>query len=143
MKSVLRLVRRGDDQFAAEPIERAHHGDLLRLPGCRHAQVGAPLGPGAGEIRMRQRLALVGEQQNDIAGLGLRLAQFEPQADTIDLVAICRPFSVCRGRRKRNLFSAAPWRAASGRSRRPRDLDLFDEPGERPVRPSATGAEQQ
>src|SRR5712692_1046045 len=75
-----------DNQPATGPIECAHHGDLLGLSGRLHAQVGATLGPGSRQIRMRQRLALVGEQQNDIAGLRLRFAQLEPQADTIDLV---------------------------------------------------------
>ena len=76
----------GDDELAARPIERAHHGDLPGLSGRRHAKVGPTLCPGASEIGMRQRLALVGEQENDIAGRGLRLAQLQPQADTIDLV---------------------------------------------------------
>jgi hypothetical protein len=35
---------------------------------------------------MRQRLALVSEQENEIAGLGLGFAQLEPQTDAIDLV---------------------------------------------------------
>ena len=35
---------------------------------------------------MCQRLALVGEQENNIAGLSLGFAQFEPQTNTIDLV---------------------------------------------------------
>jgi hypothetical protein len=35
---------------------------------------------------MCQRLALVGEQENDVAGLGLGLTQLEAQADAIDLV---------------------------------------------------------
>src|SRR3954469_18957409 len=61
--------RGGDDELAASPIEAAHYGDLLGLPGGRHAQVGATSCPSAGEIRMRQRLALVAEQQHDVAGL--------------------------------------------------------------------------
>jgi hypothetical protein len=40
---------------------------------------------------MRQRLALVGEQENDIAGLSRGFAQFEPQTDTIDLVGDLSP----------------------------------------------------
>jgi hypothetical protein len=35
---------------------------------------------------MRQRLTLGGEQENDISGLSLGFAQFEPQTDTIDLI---------------------------------------------------------
>jgi hypothetical protein len=35
---------------------------------------------------MCQRLALVGEQENNIAGLSLGFAQLEPQTNTVDLV---------------------------------------------------------
>jgi hypothetical protein len=37
---------------------------------------------------MRQRLALVGEEEHDIAGLRLRLAQRQPEADAIDGVGV-------------------------------------------------------
>ena len=37
-----------------------------------------------GQIGMRQRLALVGEEEHDIAGLRLRLAQRQPEADAVD-----------------------------------------------------------
>ena len=37
---------------------------------------------------MRQRLALIGEQQNDIAGLGLDLAQLQPQAHAVDSLRV-------------------------------------------------------
>ena len=60
-------ARSRDDQLAAQPVESAHHGDLLRLSRRGHAQIGSAFGPGAGEIGMRQRLALVGEQQRDVA----------------------------------------------------------------------------
>jgi hypothetical protein len=48
------------------------------LTGRRHAQIGAAFGPRTRQIRMRQRLALVAIEENDIAGLGLGLAQLEP-----------------------------------------------------------------
>src|SRR5215469_17162589 len=78
----------GHNELALCPIERAHHGDFLRLPGRRHAQVGAAFGPGTGQIRMRQGLALIAEQQHDVAREGLRLAQLEPQTAPIDGVGI-------------------------------------------------------
>jgi hypothetical protein len=40
---------------------------------------------------MRQRLAFVGEQQRDVAGLGLALAQLEAQADAINLARDLAP----------------------------------------------------
>ena len=42
-------------------------------------------GPGTGEIAMGERLAFVGKQQYDVADCSLRLAQGQPQADTINL----------------------------------------------------------
>jgi hypothetical protein len=75
-----------NDQPAAQPVKCAHHRDLLRSSGGWDAEIGAALGPGARPIRMRQRLTLGGEQENDIAGLSLGFAQFEPQTDTIDLI---------------------------------------------------------
>src|SRR5271165_5243079 len=76
------------DEVASGVIERSHHRDLLGLAGRRHPQVGATLGPGSGEIGMRQRLALVGEEKHDVAGLRLRLAQRQPEADAIDGVGV-------------------------------------------------------
>src|SRR6266436_5164926 len=75
----------GDDQLSLQPVERTHHGDFLRLPGCGNAQIGTPLGPGTGEIGMRQSLALVSVNQHDVAGPGLCPAQLQSQADAVDL----------------------------------------------------------
>ena len=74
-----------DDEFADRVIERAQQRDLLRLPRGRHTQIRACLRPGAGEVGMRQRLALVAIEQNDVAGFGLLLAQLQAQADPLDL----------------------------------------------------------
>jgi hypothetical protein len=74
-----------DDELASEVIERAQDCDLLGLSRRRDAQVGAHLRPGAGEIGMRQRLALVAVEQNDIAGFGLLFEQFQAQADAVNL----------------------------------------------------------
>src|SRR5271166_2720057 len=72
-----------DDELASAKIERADHGDLGGLSGRRHAQVGAALGPGARQIGMGQRLALVGEQQHDVAGLRLGFQELEPQSAAV------------------------------------------------------------
>jgi hypothetical protein len=69
MKSALRLVR--------EVVTR-------RL----NAQIGSASGPASGEIRMCQRLALIGEQQHDIASLGLSLAQLQPQTHAVDRLRV-------------------------------------------------------
>jgi hypothetical protein len=63
---------------------------------------------------MRQRLAFVAIEKNDVAGFGLTLAQLQAQADPVDLAGDLRPFSVCRGRRQRNFFFATPWTIATG-----------------------------
>ncbi len=73
------------DEPAFYMIERAQHGDFLGLPWRRHAQIGAALGPRTRQIGMRQCLALVAVEENDIAGLGLRLAQLEPEPNALDL----------------------------------------------------------
>jgi hypothetical protein len=41
---------------------------------------------------MGESFALVGEQKDDVASPGLRLAQLEPQADAIDGVFVLTPF---------------------------------------------------
>ena len=76
---------RVDGELAGDVIERSQHRHLLGLSRRRHAQVGAGLRPGAGEIGMGQRLAFVAVEQNDVAGFGLALAQLQAQADPIHL----------------------------------------------------------
>jgi hypothetical protein len=46
-------------------------------------KVCAFLGPGARQIGAPQRLALVGKQQHDVAGVGLRLEQFQAQTAAV------------------------------------------------------------
>ena len=53
-----------DDELARDVIERPQHRDLLGLPRRRHPQVRPRLRPGAGEIGMRQRLALIAVEKN-------------------------------------------------------------------------------
>ena len=48
-----------DHELARDVIERPQHRDLLGLPRRRHTQVRPRLRPGAGEIGMGQRLALI------------------------------------------------------------------------------------
>ena len=81
-----------DDELARDMIERAQHRDLLGLARRRHAQVGAGFRPCSGEIGMRQRLALIAIEKNDVAGFGLLLAQLQAQADPIDLAGDLPPF---------------------------------------------------
>lgn len=64
-------------QFACDMIKRAQYRHLLGLTGRRHAQVYAGLRPRSRQIGMRQRLALVAVEQNDVAGFGLLLAQLQ------------------------------------------------------------------
>ena len=74
-----------DDELAGDVIERPQHRHLLSLSRRGHAQVGACLRPSAGEIGMRQRLAFIAVEQNDVAGFGLAFAQLQAQADPIHL----------------------------------------------------------
>jgi hypothetical protein len=79
---------RVDDEPASGVIERSHHRDLLGLTGRWNAQIGATLGPSSGQIGMGQGLALVDEEQHDVAGLRLRLAQRQPEADAVDGIGV-------------------------------------------------------
>ena len=74
-----------DDEFARDVIERSQDRYLLGLSRCRHAQVRTRLRPYPGEIGMRQRLALVAKEENNVACLGLLLAQLQAQADPFHL----------------------------------------------------------
>ena len=74
-----------DDELARDVIERAQHRHLLGLSWRRDAQVCSGLRPGAREIGMRQRLAFVAVEKNDVASFGLTLAQLQAQADPIHL----------------------------------------------------------
>jgi hypothetical protein len=105
MKSALRLVRlvvtiRSLSAKSSAPIMatlRAWPGASMRSSTPRlarrfDAQLDAAPGPGVGEIGMRQRFRLVGEQQNDIAGVRLLLQQTQPQAGAIDGIGVLAPF---------------------------------------------------
>src|SRR5215213_10807825 len=73
------------DELARDMIKRTEHSDLFRLSRRGHSQIGSCFRPGAGKIGMRQWLALVTVQQNDVARFGLLLAQLQTQADALDL----------------------------------------------------------
>jgi hypothetical protein len=73
------------DQLARDMIERPDHRHFFGLSRRRHAQIGAALGPRPRQIRVRQGLALVAIKQDDVAGLGLGLAQLKAQAHARDL----------------------------------------------------------
>ena len=79
------------DELACDVIERSEHSDLLRLSRRGDAQVRSGLRPDAGKVGMRQRLALVTIEQDNIAGLGLLLAQPQTQADPFDLCGTLPP----------------------------------------------------
>ena len=96
---------RVDEQLARDMIERANHRDLFGLSRSRHAQVGAALGPGARQIRMRQGLAFVAIKQNDVAGLGLGLAQLEAQPHAVDLAGHLAAFQRVPGPPPAEVFS--------------------------------------
>jgi O-acetylhomoserine (thiol)-lyase len=63
-----------DDELTRGVIERPQHRDLFGLPRRRHTQVRPRLRPGAGEIGMRQRLALIAVAKNNVARFGLLFA---------------------------------------------------------------------
>jgi hypothetical protein len=83
--------RGADDQFARGRVERARDGHLARLARRLHPQLGAALGPGMGEVGVRQRLALVGIQQNHVARGSLRLAQRQAHAHAVHRVTVLPP----------------------------------------------------
>ena len=92
------------DELACEVIERHQYRDLPGLSRRWHAQVRSRFRPGAGEIGMGQRLALVAIEKDNVAAFGLLFAQVQAQADPLHLAGGRRPFSVCRGRRQRKSF---------------------------------------
>jgi len=76
------------DQFAAATVEHAEQRPLARLARRRDAQVGAPFGPSVRQIRMRQRLRFVAEQQDDVASNRLLAQQTQPQSRPVDRLRI-------------------------------------------------------
>jgi hypothetical protein len=77
------------------------------------------LGPCAREIRVRQRLALVGKHEHDVAGVGLRLEQPHPQPAAIDRLGVLTAFQRVAGSAiAKAPFCEAPSRAAISRSSR-------------------------
>jgi len=74
------------DEPAREVIEGSQDRDLFGLSRRGHAQVRPRLRPGAGEIGVGQRLALVAVEKDNVAGFGLLFAKLKAQADPIDLI---------------------------------------------------------
>src|SRR5277367_6309737 len=93
-----------DDELAREVIERPQNRDLLGLPRRGHAQVRPRLRPGAGEIGMGQRLALVAVEKNDVARLGLLFAQVQAQAHAFHLALRLTSFQRVAGPPPAELF---------------------------------------
>ena len=86
-----------DDELARDVIERPQHRDLLGLPRRRHTQVRPRLRPGAGEIGMRQLLALIAVEKNNVARFGLLFAQLQAQAHPFHLAFSSDVPSACAG----------------------------------------------
>ena len=92
--------------FFACPGAGTRRSDPAFAPPCHR--------PDAGEVGMRQRLALVTIEQDDIAGLGLLLAQPQTQADPFGLDGPLPPLQRVPRTPPAELFYAMPWRVASG-----------------------------
>lgn len=86
-----------DDQPAGGEIKDAEHRPFARLPRRWDPQIRTPLGPGAGEIGMGQRLRLVAKQQRDIAGFGLLPQQAKAQIETVNRIGILPSFQRVAG----------------------------------------------
>jgi hypothetical protein len=56
-----------------------------------NAQIGPFLGPDVRQVRMGERFGLVGEEQHDIARLGLGLEQLPAQARPVHRVRVLAP----------------------------------------------------
>ena len=128
------------DQPPSGVIERSHHRNLLGLAGRRNAQIGPTLGPSSGQIGMRQRLALVDEEQHVIAGLRLRLAQRQPEADAVGGVGVLAPLQAMSRPTPTEFFSQRLGQAGFGDGDAFTRLDLADEARQRPVGAVVTGA---
>ena len=103
-----------DDELARDVIERPHDRHLLGLPRRRHTQVRPRLRPGAGEIGMGQRLALIAVEKNDVSGLGLLLAQLQAQADPLHLAFGLASLQRVPGPSPAKVFFATPSTVANG-----------------------------
>ena len=103
-----------DDELARDVIERPQHRDLLGLPRRRHPQVRPRLRPGAGEIGMRQRLALIAVEKNNVARFGLLFAQLQAQAHPFYLAFRLTSLQRVPGPPPAELFFARPWTVANG-----------------------------
>jgi hypothetical protein len=103
-----------DDELARDVIERAQHRHLLGLSWRRDAQVCSGLRPGAREIGMRQRLAFVAVEKNDVASFGLTLAQLQAQADPIHLAGGLSSLQRVPGPPPTELFFVTLWIIATG-----------------------------
>ncbi len=80
------------DEFTGHGVEHAHHRHLACLTRRFDTQVGTAFGPGMGEVRMGQRLGLIGVKQNDVTGPGLLAPDLETQSDAVDFVRVLPAF---------------------------------------------------
>src|SRR5208337_1030314 len=70
--------------------------------------------PGAGEIGMRQRLALIAVEKNDVARFGLPFAQLQAQAHPFHLAFRLASLQRVPRPPPAELFFARPWTVANG-----------------------------
>src|SRR5271166_711246 len=85
-------LARMHNQLARDMIERADYRHFLGLTRRRHAQVRAAQGPRPRQIGVRQGLALVAVEEDDVAGFGLGLAQLKAQPHALDLAGALAAF---------------------------------------------------
>jgi hypothetical protein len=101
------------DEFAGHVIERAQNRDLFCLAWRGNAQIRTRLCPCAGEVRVRQRLALVAVEQNDVASCGLLFEKLEAQTDPLDFGRDLTALQRVPGSPPAELFFEGPWTVAS------------------------------
>ena len=109
------LCRAGmHNEFASDVLERAQDRHLLRLSWCRHSQIGSRLGPGTGEIGVRQCFALIAVEQDNVTRFGLLFPQLQTQPDAFDLGRDLTSLQRVPRPPPTELFFATLWTVASG-----------------------------
>lgn len=103
-----------DNELACDVLKRTEQRDFLRLSRRGDPQIGSCLRPDAGEVGMRQCLALVTVEQDDVTRFGLLLAQLQTQADPLNLGGDLAALQRVPRTSPAELFYAPPWTMASG-----------------------------
>src|SRR5271166_6571880 len=103
-----------DGELPRGVVERTQHRDLPGLSRCRHTQVRPRLCPCACEIRVRQRLALVAIEEDNVPSLSLLFAQLQAKADAFDLAGDLASLQRVPRPPPTKLFCATLWTTANG-----------------------------